>query len=202
MNGQAGRKAIVRAVIERVGPAALIETGTHRGATTRYLSRSTRLPVYTVEVDTRTFERAQRRLRREHNVRLTLGDSRAFLRNLPDAGVPAKTTALFYLDAHWSSELPLREELQIIQAIWTDWVAVIDDFEVPDDPAYGYDDYGPGNALRPEYLSACGFPMDRLRVPTLSGARESGARRGCVVLGSLGRVDDALAAIPLLRRIG
>lgn len=202
MNGQVGRKAIVYAVVEHVAPTVVVETGTHRGATARYLARTTGLPVYTVEVDAPTYRRARRRLRHVANVHPQLGDSRSFLRDLPHAGVPDTATALFYLDAHWWTDLPLLEELKIIEQTWRDWVAIVDDFEVPDDPAYGYDDYGPGKALRPEYLAVAGFPKRRLHVPALPGARESGARRGCVVLGSPGRVDAALGQISLLRRFG
>lgn len=202
MNGQAGRKAIVRAVVARVAPTVVVETGTHRGMTARYLARVTGLPVHTVEVDAPTYARARRRLRHVANVHAQLGDSRAFLRDLPHAGVPETATVLFYLDAHWWANLPLVDELQIIEQTWREWVAVVDDFEVPGDPAYGYDDYGPGKALRPEYLAAAGLSERRLHVPALPGLRESGARRGCVVLGSPGRVDDALSEISLLRRFG
>jgi len=33
---------------------------------------------------------------------------------------------------------------------------MIDDFQVPDDPGYAYDDYGPGKALTPDLVDpAC-----------------------------------------------
>ena len=59
-----------------------------------------------------------------------------------------------YLDAHWAEELPLAEELCIVASAWTRCVVMVDDFQVPGDSGYAYDDYGPGLALTEDYLPA------------------------------------------------
>lgn len=46
----------------------------------------------------------------------------------------------FYLDAHWGEYWPLRDELARIMPL-RKWVVVIDDFQVPGQPNFGYDMY-------------------------------------------------------------
>lgn len=61
-----------------------------------------------------------------------------------------------YLDAHWGEDLPLAEKLEIVFSWDSDAIVMIDDFQVPDDPGYAYDDYGPGKALTPDLVDpAC-----------------------------------------------
>ena len=59
---------------------------------------------------------------------------------------------------------------------------MVDDFEVPDDPGYAYDDYGSGKRLCLDYLQ----PLSSLGLApfftTLPSERETGRKRGCVVL--------------------
>jgi hypothetical protein len=59
---------------------------------------------------------------------------------------------------------------------------MIDDFQVPGDGGYRYDDYGPGKALTEEYLPTSELEGWTLLYPTASSADEAGARRGCCVL--------------------
>ena len=72
------------------------------------------------------------------------GDSRNVLRSLSTAAGVGGRSVFFYLDAHDSGDLPLREELEIIFENWSDAVVMIDDFMVPHDSGYGYGDYGVG----------------------------------------------------------
>jgi hypothetical protein len=76
---------------------------------------------------------------------------------------------------------------------------MIDDFRVPFDQGYGYDDYGDAKAFTAAYIrpAVCSFQL-RTFYPSTPSAEETGARRGCVVLvkeGSLARIMDSL---PLL----
>lgn len=68
---------------------------------------------------------------------------------------------------------------------WTDRVAVIDDFQVPDDAGYGLDDYGYGACHTPDYG---GSALQRHRLPACflaqSSEEETGAHRGCLVSGT------------------
>ena len=116
-------------------------------------------------------------------------DSRTALREL---GRDRRLTALptlFYLDAHWGDDLPLAEEIREIAGNWQRWVAIIDDFKVPTDAGYAYDDYGPGKALDLPYLRTAGVDPLRVFWPRLTAAEESGLKRGCVVITS----DPAIA---------
>lgn len=199
-NGQQGRRAIVEAVITAVEPDVLVETGTYKGSSTEHLARRTKLPVHSVEASPRFHGYSRHRLRGVPGVHLQLGDSRSFLRELGGGPVPRTARPFFYLDAHWGDDLPLAEELQIIESTWTTWAVMVDDFQVTGDAGYLYDDYGPGKALTVEYAVSAGIPIERLHVPTLPSSEETGARHGCTVIGSPGAIDNLLAGIPLLRR--
>ena len=177
----------------------IVETGTYRGTTTEFMAEQSGVPVCTVEADPRFYYYARRRLRGRRGLRLVLGDSRSSLTTW--AGDPAlpKRDVLFYLDAHWGDDLPLRRELEIIVASWTNVCIIIDDFQVPDDEGYEYDDFGPGMRLSMEYLN----PLARLGLaaffPSRSSTLETGYKRGCIVLadeGLAGRLRSIRALRP------
>src|SRR5450631_629603 len=110
LNGQAGRRAICQELAVALAFDHVIETGTYRGVSTGFFSSVFGVPVDTVEASPRFFEYSRRRLRPEHRVTVSLGDSRGFLRELSQRpGAPGETT-FFYLDAHWHEDLPLRDE--------------------------------------------------------------------------------------------
>ena len=106
------------------------------------------------------------------------------------------STLFFYLDAHWNADLPLAEELEIVFARCPAAVVMVDDFQVPDDPGYGYDDYGPGKTLTPDYIAPMVASHDLAAFyPATPATEESGERRGCVVLAR----DDVHGAALSLR---
>jgi hypothetical protein len=196
MNGQAGRQQIIRDLIRSVTFEQIIETGTFRGATTEFLAMVTGAPVATVELVDRYRLFAEARLAGFPGVEVCSGDSRTLLRRLSLTKGNSRT--LFYLDAHWELDLPLAEELQIIAGAWSQAVIVIDDFEVPDDPGYGFDDYGSGKSLTAAYL-----PADirdwKLYYPVVASSAETGARRGSAFLASP-RLAEAVDGVPSLRK--
>ena len=119
------------------------------------MATASKLPVYSVEADARNFGFAKMRLSKHRNVHLSFGDSREFLMNFI-AGTAARYTGhplLFYLDAHWGEDLPLSDELVIILSSFSHVIVLIDDFQVPGDEGYGYDDYGAGKALSRGYIA-------------------------------------------------
>ena len=133
---------------------------------------------------------------------LLRGDSRQALRKLFDGPLRSLrvSTIFFYLDAHWNADLPLAEELEIIFSRCPAAIVAIDDFKVPFDAGYGYDDYGPDKALTADYVTQtmhqhglCAF------YPSTPAIEETGARRGCVVLVKGGMHDAKLTALSLLR---
>ena len=58
----------------------------------------------------------------------------------------------FHVEAMLRHHLPLADEIEIISGGWPDFVIMIDDFCVPGDDGYEFDDYGPGRRLDVEYL--------------------------------------------------
>lgn len=199
-NGQAGRQQIVGELLQLFAFDSLVETGTYRGSSTEFLHDASKLPVYTVESNPRYFGFCQMRFRHRPEVILHLGDSRQFLKQLSRDHAPRDARLFFYLDSHWHEDLPLREEIAFIAENWNEPVIMVDDFKVPDDSEYRFDDYGEGRALCLEYLK----PVIRERFatffPRTRAAEETGARRGCVVLGLEGPVSARLATASHLRR--
>jgi len=204
MNGQIGRQRLYEAIVSRVAPVAIIETGTFRGTTTEFMAE-TGLPIYSVEGLARNYGFARARLLRKRNVHLYQGDSREVLRNL-FAGKLRNLrgrTVFAYLDAHWNADLPLREELEIIFDHCPAAVVMIDDFQVPDDTGYRYDDYGPGKSLSPAYIEPTLSEYDlEAYYPSIRSSEETGAKRGCVVLGSKHIHGRSLHELQMLRRQG
>ncbi len=185
LNGQEHRRAIVRALAQGIEFDRVIETGTYRGTSTEFFAAVFGTLIETVEGNPRWHAYSRRRLSVHPRVTVHLGDSRTFLRKLtlPTGG----ETVFIYLDAHWEDDLPLREELEIVMANWSRAVVLVDDFMVPGDPGYAYDDYGPGKALAEEYLPP--MPGWALLYPSAHSTDETGAKRGSCVLLSPALTD-------------
>jgi hypothetical protein len=214
-NGQAARQALFVEIIANTRPHAIVETGTFLGATTELMSQSG-LPVFTIEFHPRNYGFARARFWRRRNVKLILGDSRTGLRRLFDGALHplSRLTVFFYLDAHWNDDLPLAEEIDIVFSRCPLAVVMIDDFEVPSDAGYGYDDYGPGKALVSGYIrpaisahrlqafypstpSVADYPSTPMAAAGL--AVPGRLRRGCIVLAKEACHRSVLASISLLR---
>lgn len=197
-NGQIGRRAIIEAILQQLGIQACVETGTYLGETAQALASYGR-PVFTVEVDPQLYEQAHKRFSDIDQVRVYKNDSRSFLEDLRVNPICPLQRVLFYLDAHWFFDLPLRGEVEWIVKHWRRSVIVIDDFQVPGDPGYQYDKYPNVGDLTPEYLKPLQIYGLRWFWPTLPAAMESGARRGCVVLSWEPEVADSLSKLSQLR---
>jgi len=184
-NAQQGRVCIFNALCDHLDFSAIVETGTFRGTTTKYMAGKSGVPVFTVERDARLFGFAKMRFTGKATIKTVNSDSRVFLRTIIRKEAMENKTTLFYLDAHWGDDLPLCEELEIIFGTSDRAVVMIDDFKVPDDPGYTYDDYGEGIALTPEYIAPV---VDKYRLshfyPSAGSEVETGACRGCVVLAN------------------
>lgn len=199
-NGQPFRQALFQALIRQLEPAAIVETGTYLGTTTEFLAE-TRLPVFTIEANSRNYGFARAHLWRLQNVTLLRADSRSALRTLFDGPLRNETdcTLFFYLDAHWNDDLPLLEELDIVFARCPAAVVMVDDFRVPEDTAYGYDNYGSGKALTDDYISAIVAKHELVSYyPATPASVEGGSRRGCIILSNYKHHTD-LSSMPLLR---
>ena len=75
---------------------------------------------------------------------------------------------------------------------------MIDDFEVPGDPGYGCNEYGPGLRFGPELLSAATQEY-RHFYPATSSREETGYRRGCILLAPPGRWAERVRGLSLVR---
>lgn len=214
-NGQTARQALFVDIIARTRPHAIVETGTYFGATTELMCQ-TGLPVFTIELRPRKYGFVRARFWRRRNVKLLHGDSRTCLLTLFSGALHSLSglTVFFYLDAHWNDNLPLAEEIDIIFSRCPRAVVMIDDFEVPSDAGYGFDDYGPGKALVSGYIrpaisahelrafypstpSTADYPSTPMAAAGL--AVPGKLRRGCVVLAKEACHAPDLASISLLR---
>jgi len=198
LNGQTGRAAVIEAIIHTCQILRIVETGSYLGASTAWFA-GLGLPVATVEITPLFAHFCELRVRHSPNVRVVLGDSVSFLNAL--ARQPERHDAtLFYLDAHWWKPLPLGEELRTVFTSFPNSVVVIDDFAVPDDAGYGFDDYGPGQRLDMDYVGQQGIGGLAAFFPVMRSEEETGARRGSVILARHADMIIKLDSIALLRR--
>jgi predicted O-methyltransferase YrrM len=175
----------------------VVETGTYRGTTTLFLAQLFGTLVFSVEINPRYHYYAWLRARGVANVRLSLGDSRDFLQALArDPKVP-KQDVFFYLDAHGPGNCPLREELDLICRTWDQPLIMIDDFEVPGDLGYRFNEYGSRLRFGTELLPAAtgGY---RHFYPSTPSHEETGFRRGCLLLAA-GIWGERLQGLSLVR---
>lgn len=199
-NGQPARQALFLRLMDEIRPRAIVETGTYLGTTTDFMA-ATGLPVYTAEVDRRNYGFVRARFWNRRNIICRSGDSRTVLKKLFDGPLRALAgeTIFFYLDAHWNDDLPLAEELELVFNECSTAVVMIDDFEVPFDFGYGFDDYGTGKALTSLYIAdAVSVHGLRAFYPSTPSVLEGGARRGCVILAKHPAQVSALSSLALL----
>lgn len=196
-NGQEFRRQIFHELIAKIGFEQIIETGAFRGNTTEYMA-ATGMPILSVEFEERVFGYVTARLRKNKNVRVYQNDSRLFLAQCGlDDNITDKNT-FFYLDAHWSEDLPLAQELELVLRHWPNAVVMIDDFCVPN-TQYQYDDYGPGKALTLDYINKIEtMPEPYFFFPTIDAEQETGMQRGCVVLTWDREKNEALRSLETL----
>lgn len=118
---------------------SFVETGTYHGYSTELVASTyPNLPTYSSEGVQKTYETALRYLKKFPNIRLANASSDQWIEGLLKTGELGQMP-LFYLDAHWQSYWPLRTELTHISQSGLKAVIVIDDFEVPGHPEFGFD---------------------------------------------------------------
>ena len=76
---------------------------------------------------------------------------------------------------------------------------MIDDFNVPGDDGYGFDNYGAGRVLNMDYIRQCKINNAAIFFPNVSSKWETGAKRGSVVLVSGEDLAAKCRALPLLK---
>ena len=130
-------QSLVLDLIQAFDFSSFTETGTDHGYSTELIaSRFPKLPVFTAEVLESTYQRAKRSLDSYPNITMILGSSDEVVKKLLDEK-RLGPRPLFYLDAHWHTYWPLRQELHWIGEAGLPSAIVIDDFEVPGQPQLG-----------------------------------------------------------------
>ncbi len=118
----------------------VVETGTHRGASTRLFAILFD-EVHTIEILESSYTLCKNALKKDTNVKCHLGSSETVLQKL----LPTlkDKSVLFYLDAHWNDHWPLRQEIEVIgKTHFDNCIIVIDDFKVPGRSDLLFDHYG------------------------------------------------------------
>jgi len=188
-NAQVMRRRIFTEMVGLVRPALIFETGSFLGVTTAFMAGLVEGHVFSCEIHAYNQRYAAQRLAAQPNATVVNLESREFLRRYLPCYCRGDAVVLFYLDAHWEQDLPLLDELELILRHVRRPVVMVDDFEVPDDAGYGFDDYGPGRRLGLAYLAPV-LPRLRHRFFPGPSTAETGRQRGCIVLTP----DDALGA--------
>jgi hypothetical protein len=199
-NGQQLRRRLFEEMTKQIALAGIVETGTHRGTTTAFFRRISTCPIYSFETNPRHYAFAAAKLKDLPNLHLRCCDSRVGLRDLADSQHLPGGRVFFYFDAHWAGELPLAHEIDLAFRHWPEAVVMVDDFEVPDDPGYSFDDFGSGKALTLSYLADHHIAPAGIWFPRCASDDESGERRGCVVLAQDSDVVRRIDAVTALRR--
>lgn len=182
LNNQEKREAVVREILGWFKPDAVIETGTFKGAGTKFfLSNTQGCEVLTCELNENFYRLSSLRFKNDHRAKVINKNSIDFLsKNLDHLAGDRKY--FFYLDAHWNDYLPLKDEVKLIFDKFPNSIILIDDFAVPHDKGYGYDNWGDGKVLNIEYLNGINTRDFEIFFPNIPSNIETGAKRGCCFL--------------------
>lgn len=182
-NRQILRAALIVSLSEKLKPTAFVETGTYLGETAIAAQDLLAIPVYTVEVSLANYLQSlsiRLRTARLGGIHQYLGNSPEILRRLASDD-RLGSRPFFYLDAHWEDYCPVADECVAIFEEFPWAVVVVDDFQVPDRPDFGFDSYG-GTPIGLDVVKPVLKPQTRLFLPDHNPAAESGHRRGTLLL--------------------
>jgi predicted O-methyltransferase YrrM len=201
-NGQNSRYRQIVLISEFFKPTVAIETGTYLGTSTPALAKLVSRQAYTIEFVEGFAEKSKKRFNSKFNslnITLLQGDSALLMKGILDKLDPDADGVLAYLDAHWQKEIPTRNELTALASWGGNWVAIIDDFKVPGDPSYGYDQYG---EIAVDLTLIPNSQDIQVLVPKLTAETETGAKKGTAyVFGSIYKNIELVNEFPDLRKI-
>jgi len=143
-NGQVRRMSMIAALSRSIDASAVIETGTFKGSSTPYLAGLFKCKTYTIEINEFYASCAERRFKLNHknlDIELRIGDSATEISKVLEE-ISSNETVAAYLDAHWLSAIPTRQEIESLINWGGRWIAIIDDFQIEHDFGYKYDSYG------------------------------------------------------------
>ena len=184
-NGQNSRYRQIVLISEFFKPTVAIETGTYLGTSTPALAKLVSRQTYTIEFVKSFAEKSKKRFNSRFNslnITLLQGDSALLMKGILGELDPDTEGVLAYLDAHWEKEIPTKNELTALASWGGNWVAIIDDFKVPGDPSYGFDQYG---EIAVDLTLIPNSQGIQIFVPKISAETETGAKKGTAyVFGS------------------
>jgi predicted O-methyltransferase YrrM len=178
MNGQRNRLKTSFLLSEILGPDIAIESGSYLGTTTQYLASFASQKTYSIEINKQYASVAKDRLKADietGRVEIIEGNSAQHFPQIFKTINPQTSKIFAYLDAHWLENIPLMEEIQSLLDWGGDFIAVIDDFYIPQDLGYGYDLY------ENHRVDITHIPVSNeisVWIPSEKSNSESGARRG------------------------
>ena len=139
-NREAIRAYIFWQLHRRYRCSSFVETGTFYGNTAGYAHRVFKTPVFTAELNNTHYVVSKTNLAWARGIHQYKASSPEFLDSVCDPAKIGENT-MFYLDAHWNEFMPLPDELTIIAERCEKAVILIDDFMVPWDDRFFYDEY-------------------------------------------------------------
>lgn len=177
-NGQNVRYRQIMLISEFLKPTVAIETGTYLGTSTPALANLVSTKTFTIELDKEFAQKSKSRFEKKFkplNINVMQGDSAVLIEKILNKLNPDFEVILAYFDAHWESEIPIQKELLAISSWGGSWIAIIDDFRVPDDDSYGFDRYGSTVVDKTIIPFIEGI---QILVPRSSAIKETGAKKG------------------------
>ena len=191
-NGQVRRTLQIGQISEAFQADLVIETGTYKGSSTPYLATLFQCKTYSIEINKISANVAKKRffnIHRTLNIEVLIGDSVKEMKEILNQ-TPKDRQIFAYLDAHWLYDIPTEQELNNLISWGGDWIAAIDDFNVPGDQGYKFDTYGKiqiGLALIPKDQKL------EVWVPSGPSHEESGVRSGTAYVFSSSRVREKIS---------
>ena len=184
LNGQLGRQELLTRLGRAFEPQLVVETGAHRGVTTKFLAQTFGVKTISCEIHPDYFWEGRWRTLPQRNCRIFPEDTREFLRRIGSRMKSPEDRVLIYLDAHWDpQDLPLLEELKIIHSQIRHAIILIDDFRHPEDPGYGFDEYAGGVNIELKLLKQADQAFHQVFFPVMASSQETGMKRGSAYLG-------------------
>jgi hypothetical protein len=180
-NGQARRLFCFSTIASLFRPTIGIETGTYYGTSTYlFLGIPTIKKTYTIESDPDSFRTALSRLNKsmaDGRLQLIEGESQSIMSEILSGLDPRNERIIAYLDAHWNEDVPTVAEVQSLLDWKGQWIAIIDDFQIPghEGIGYGYDSYN-GKSVNSDLFDR--LDGISILVPAEEASLETGARRG------------------------
>jgi hypothetical protein len=141
-NGQFVRAFILLKLFRYFKCSAFIETGTYLGQTAYFVRKVFHTVVFSCELNKRYYWASKISLFFLSGVYLSSRNSPDFLKRLGARSRKCLSNPVFYLDAHGYEYWPLADELNVISKYFTKGIIIVDDFFIPGNPKFDYDQYG------------------------------------------------------------